>query len=285
MDSLYSVCWNITSNCNENCKFCFRKKCNENTLEENKKIFDNLSKIKIHKLTFSGGEALLYKDLFDLADYIKEKNPSLILSLTSNGKIINDKIMKKIIEKFDIITFPIDSSDDDINEKIGRGKNHLAKVKKLLDICNNKIKIKINTVANNYNIEDLENIYKLIEKYNISRWKILRYYPIRDSVKYKEEFYIDDKISNIVEKIINNIRNENNIVINYDNEKEFKTSYFIIYPDGSVENNQLQDVGNLLHTPITEILNLKEEELVNNFSKDIFNKSKGSGSNGFRRNK
>lgn len=85
MDSLYSVCWNITSNCNENCKFCFRKKCHENTLEENKKVFDNFSKIKIHKLTFSGGEALLYKDLFELVDYIKEKDPSLILSLTSNG--------------------------------------------------------------------------------------------------------------------------------------------------------------------------------------------------------
>lgn len=276
MDSLYSVCWNITSKCNEDCKFCFRKKCNENTLEQNKKIFDNLSKIKIQKLTFSGGEALLYNDLFELVDYIKQKNPSLILSLTSNGKIIDDIIMQKIIEMFDIITFSIDSSINHINEKIGRGKNHLNKVVKLLDICNNKIEIKINTVANRYNIDDLENIYNIIKKYNISRWKILRYYPVRDSITYKDEFYIDDKISNKVEKILNNIKKESSIIINYDNEKEFKTSYFIIYPDGSVENNELQEIGNLLHTPITKILNLKENELVNNFSKNFFNKSKGS---------
>lgn len=270
MESLYSACWNITSNCNENCKFCFRKKCKKNTLEENKKIFDNLSKVPIHKLTLSGGEALLYKDLFRLVDYIKEKNPSLILSLTSNGKIIDDEIIKQIIEKFDITTFSIDSTNDSINEKIGRGKNHLAKVIKLLDICNNKIEIKINTVANQYNIDDLKNIYSLIKKYNISRWKILRYFPVRDGIKYKEDFYIDDNVSDKVEKIIDDIKSKSNIVINYDNVKEFKTSYFIIYPDGSIENNDLQEIGNLLYTPITEILNLKEEELVNNISKKYF---------------
>lgn len=270
MDSLYSVCWNITSNCNENCKFCFRKKCYENTLEENKKIFDNLSKIKIQKLTLSGGEALLYKDLFELVDYIKEKNPSIILSLTSNGKIIDNMLIQKIIEKFDIITFSLDSINDDINEKIGRGKNHFAKVLKLLDVCNNKIKIKINTVANRYNINELEDIYDLIKKYNISRWKILRYYPVRNSIEYKDEFYIDEKQSNKIEKIINNIKKESKIMINYDNEKEFKTSYFIIYPDGSIENNELKEIGNLLNTPIKDILKLKEDELVNNYSKKYF---------------
>lgn len=178
--------------------------------------------------------------------------------------------MKKIIEKFDIITFSIDSLNDNINEKIGRGKSHLSRVIKLLDICNNKIEIKINTVANKYNIDDLKNIYELITKYNISRWKILRYFPVRESLKYKDEFYINEKLSNEVEKIINNIRIKSNIVINYDNVREFKTSYFIIYPDGSIENNELKEIGNLLNTPITEILNLKEDELVNNISKKYF---------------
>ena len=70
--------------------------------------------------------------------------------------------------------------------------------------------------------------------------------------------------------MINSIKKKSDIVINYDNVKEFKTSYFIIYPDGSIENNELQEIGNLLNTPITEILNLKEDELVNNISKKYF---------------
>ena len=186
MNQLYSICWNITNKCNENCKFCYRKICNDNTLEENKQIFNNLSQIKIGKITFSGGEPLLYDDLFELVDYIRIKNPNIKLSITTNGKKINDELLNKIIDKFDWITFSIDSSSDDINEEIGRGKEHLSKIIHLLEKCNNKIKIKINTVANKYNINDLENIYKIISKYNINRWKILIFWPIRKGNNNKE---------------------------------------------------------------------------------------------------
>lgn len=273
MNSIYTVCWNITSNCNENCKFCFRKKCKENSLKQNKEILDNLLKIKIHKLTFSGGEALLYDNLFKLVDYVKQKAPSIILSLTSNGKVIDKYLMEKIIQKFDIITFSIDSTKEDINKKIGRGKEHLSKVIELLNICNNKIAIKINTVVSKYNITELENIYEIIKKYNVSRWKILRYYPIRDSIKYKDEFYIDEKVSDNVKNIINNIKRKSNIIINYDDIKEFNTSYFNIYPDGSIENNKSEVIGNLLDTPINEILRRKKSELINNYSRN-FKKNK-----------
>ena len=85
MNELYSICWNITNKCNENCKFCYRKICNDNTLNQNKKIFDNLSQIKVDKITFSGGEPLLYENLFELVDYIKLKQPNIKLSLTTNG--------------------------------------------------------------------------------------------------------------------------------------------------------------------------------------------------------
>ena len=273
MNSIYTVCWNITSNCNENCKFCFRKKCKENSLKQNKEILDNLLKIKIHKLTFSGGEALLYDNLFKLVDYAKQKDPSIILSLTSNGKVIDKYLMEKIIQKFDIITFSIDSTKEDINKKIGRGKEHLSKVIEILNICNNKIDIKINTVVSKYNITELENIYEIIKKYNVSRWKILRYYPIRDSIKYKDEFYIDGKVSDNVKNIINNIKRKSNIIINYDDIKEFNTSYFNIYPDGSIENNKSEVIGNLLNTPINEILRRKKSELINNYSRN-FKKNK-----------
>lgn len=273
MNSIYTVCWNITSNCNENCKFCFRKKCKENSLKQNKEILDNLLKIKIHKLTFSGGEALLYDNLFKLVDYAKQNDPSIILSLTSNGKVIDKYLMEKIIQKFDIITFSIDSTKEDINKKIGRGKEHLSKVIELLNICNNKIDIKINTVVSKYNITELENIYEIIKKYNVSRWKILRYYPIRDSIKYKDEFYIDEKVSDNVKNIINNIKRKSNIIINYDDIKEFNTSYFNIYPDGSIENNKSEVIGNLLNTPINEILRRKKSEIINNYSRN-FKKNK-----------
>ena len=264
MNELYSICWNITNKCNENCKFCYRKICDDNSLDENKKIFDNISQIKIDKITFSGGEPLLYEDLFKLADYIKSKNPEIKLSLTTNGQMITDELFDRIINTFDWISFSIDSSNINVNDEIGRGKNHLEKIIDLLDKFNNKIKLKINTVANKYNINDLENIYNIISKYQINRWKIFRFYPLRKGKENENLFYLNESESQLVEEYVLRKQRENSkIKIHYNNLSEFTTSYFNIYPDGSVENSKDENIGNLLCDDISTILNIKQKELVN----------------------
>lgn len=264
MNELYSICWNITNKCNENCKFCYRKMCNDNTLEDNKKIFNNISKIKIDKITFSGGEPLLYENLFDLADYIKSKRPKIKLSLTTNGQIIDENLYNKILNTFDWISFSIDSSNDNINEDIGRGKNHITKIISLLDKFDRKIKLKINTVANKYNIKDLENIYNIISKYHISRWKIFRFYPLRKGKENEKLFCLNDSESQLVEDYVSSKQKQDSkIKIHYNNLNEFTTSYFNIYPDGSIENNKDKDIGNLLYDDILNVLEIKKNDLIN----------------------
>ncbi len=263
VNELYSICWNITNRCNENCKFCYRKLCKDNTIEENKKIFDQLSKIKIGKISFCGGEPLLYDGLFEIVDYIRNINPNIKLSITTNGQIIDDILLEKIINRFDYITFSIDSSDAEMNEYIGRGYNHLFKIEELLKKCNNRIKVKINTVASKINIDDLENIYKIISKYNISRWKILRFLPLRRGKENQKLFYLNNEASKKVEKIINKLKDNSSFKIHYNDFNEFATSYFNIYPDGSIENNKDENIGNLKDMSIFDILNLKKDELIN----------------------
>ena len=264
MEELYSICWNITSKCNEDCKFCYRKICDDNSLEQNKNIFDNLSKIKIDKLTFSGGEPLLYEHLFELVDYIRSKNSNIILSITTNGKITDDELLDRIIEKFDWLTFSLDSCNAEINEEIGRGKDHFPKIIKLLKMCNNRINIKINTVVNKYNFNELENIYKNISKFNISRWKILCFWPLRKGNFYKDIFLLDEKELKEIEEFVDNKSKENsNIQIHFNDFNEFTTSYFPIFPNGSIENESCKVIGNLLHDDILDILRIKKEELIN----------------------
>lgn len=269
MDELYSICWNITHKCNENCKFCYRKMCNDNSLDDNKRIFDNISKIKIDKITFSGGEPLLYDHLFKLADYIKSKNPSIKLSLTTNGQLINDDVFNKILNTFDWISFSIDSSSIDVNSEIGRGKEHLEKIISLLDKFNDKIKLKINTVANKYNINDLENIYNLISRYNISRWKLFRFYPLRKGKENENLFYLSDNESLMIKDYID--KKDSKIKIHFNDFDEFTTSYFNIYPDGSIENNKSENIGNLLYDDIFTILEKKKSDLTHHILRKNFN--------------
>ena len=206
----------------------------------------------------------MYSDLFELVDYIRSKNTNTILSITTNGKKINDEILNKIVEKFDWITFSLDSLNENINEEIGRGQNHSNKIIQLIKKCDNKIKIKINTVASKYNINDLEGIYRTISKYSISRWKILLFWPLRNAKINEDMFRLDDsQIRSISEYVNQKNKAKNTIKIHFNDMNEFETSYFTIYPDGSVENMQNEEVGNLLKDDISNILKVKQYELVN----------------------
>lgn len=261
-NSLHSLCWNITEKCNENCKFCYRKKCKDNTLEKNKKIFDNLSQITIEKISFCGGEPFLYQDLFSLVKYIREKKPNIKLSITTNGKCIDDTLLEEILKYFDWISFSIDSSNADMNEEMGRGYEHLTKVIQLLKRCNNKIKIKVNTVVNKVNKDDLENIHQIISKYNINRWKLIRFFPIRGARDYRDMFYLEKGEAIKVQNLLQRLNKKSNFNIEY-NDFEAESSCFSIQPDGTLENSGNKVIGNLLEDSMDKILEVKRLEVEN----------------------
>ena len=78
------VCWNITNRCNRNCKFCFRDKAsNELSLDYNLQVLNNLEKLNVTKISYSGGEALLYEGIEKLFRASKEKG--MYNKLNTNG--------------------------------------------------------------------------------------------------------------------------------------------------------------------------------------------------------
>ena len=175
MNKIYSVCWNITEKCNELCEFCYRTIVEDLSLEENKLIADKLIEHGVEKITFAGGEPLLYKHLFELAKYIKSKKPDIILSITTNGLLIDDQIANSILKLFDWITLDLESASIEYHKQVGRGERHLPKTIENLNRFNGKMYIKINTVATKQNINDIPFIWNLIQKFNIQRCKIFRY--------------------------------------------------------------------------------------------------------------
>ena len=93
--------WSTTRRCNLACVHCYTDSCNrdypdELTTDEARVFIKDLAGFKIPALLFSGGEPLIRKDLFELAEYAVSLGLRPVLS--TNGTLINPERAKKLKE-------------------------------------------------------------------------------------------------------------------------------------------------------------------------------------------
>ena len=108
------IIWNMTNRCNLLCHHCYSKaSANEKetlALEDILNTIPKLKKAGVNFVIFSGGEPLLRKDIFEIAQCMKENK--IMTYLSTNGTYITEKNAQKIIDTFNYIGISIDGSRD-----------------------------------------------------------------------------------------------------------------------------------------------------------------------------
>lgn len=225
------VCWNITSRCNKNCKYCFKFTKKELSLEKNKKILKNLVERKVERIAWTGGEPYLYEDLKELLKLSKENN--IINYVNTNATLLNKDNLKENIEYVDRLIISLDFLDDDLNEEFGIGKDYFKHVSELLKIIKEikpDIEIRINTVVFKNNINKLEDLYNELLKYDIDYWKLIRFFPIRGKAVEENDLGVTDEEFIKVRENFENRKQKFEIVIN--GETELKERHVIVLSSG-----------------------------------------------------
>lgn len=166
--------FHIVKPCNMKCKFCYATFNDQKVLKQLpiEEVFIILQKLKdagLEKITFAGGEPMLYKKLNQAI--IFSKCIGLTTSIITNGSLITEKWLESMIGKLDWIGISIDSLNPVVNEKIGRiNKEHFN----YLTLCNliksKGFKLKINTVVNRFN--EHEQLHYFIDYIKPLRWKV-----------------------------------------------------------------------------------------------------------------
>lgn len=158
------------------CKFCYATYDNIHVIEQLPLIdacliLDKLQAGGLKKITFAGGEPLLYKHLFGVVVYAKRIG--LTTSIISNGSLMDVAWLEKFEPYLDWIGLSIDSMNPKTNEAIGRVAKDQALYNHLITEINRRdFKLKINTVVNAYNWN--EYLMPLIERAQPARWKIFQ---------------------------------------------------------------------------------------------------------------
>ena len=206
-----SVCWNLTPVCNKACEYCFRELNEEaQLLDTNLGILDNLVNMGVTRITFSGGEPFLYPNILELIKAAHDNG--VICHVITNGEPLNESNYEEYLKYVDKISFSCDSPREYINDQIGRNaepgviEDSYKHIKNLLPLIRSKydskkLTININSVITydpTHEYEELKYMITAIRndflQYNIDKWKILRFYPLRGKAKEnKDLFWIPDE--------------------------------------------------------------------------------------------
>jgi radical SAM protein with 4Fe4S-binding SPASM domain len=94
-----TIVWNFTNRCNLNCLHCHQdssliSSISELTTSQAFKVIDNMSNAGVAILTFSGGEPLLRKDLYDAVK--RASDNGVLCTIASNGTLITSQVAKKL---------------------------------------------------------------------------------------------------------------------------------------------------------------------------------------------
>lgn len=165
-----------TTKCNLKCRFCISsvwdRRGIDMDLETFKKIIDQFPYLST--LLLQGvGEPFLNKDFFKMVEYCKKKH--IFVRTTTNGKLLNEKICKKIVESgLDVLIISIEGTEQKFYDiyKYGLNFNKLIESIKLLNQikAGNKPDIKFNVVATSENIRELPKIIELAKELGV--WNI-----------------------------------------------------------------------------------------------------------------
>jgi Fe-coproporphyrin III synthase len=168
------VVWNLTRTCNLKCVHCYtssdaQKYSDELTTGQCKTVLDDLAEFKVPAVLFSGGEPLVRRDVFELAEYAR--NLGLHVVLSTNGTLIDRHTAERLKKlQFAYVGISLDSALPAVHdqfrgmagafERTMRGFRHCVEVGQ---------KVGLRLTLTRHTAENLDAMFDLIEREGIDR--------------------------------------------------------------------------------------------------------------------
>jgi len=233
----------LTKRCNLKCKMCDIRKSptseiEELSFEEIKKIIDDIDSWGVETLTLTGGEPLLRKDFFKIADYAmnKVKHTAINTNLTLINREIAEEICDLPYHKFHL-EISLDGATSETHDSIrgvsGTFDRIIKGIKLIREISkqsNTDVKIGVTFVLMEENIKEVMDLVKLADDLNFNNVSIMP--ALISNVKLQErgnKAYMNEEslqeLDRIVEEVIE-FKKKYGLVINPITSLKLYRKYF-----------------------------------------------------------
>lgn len=252
-----SVCWQITTKCNLNCKYCLSDSGLEGKYgldtKEAIKIINQLGELGINRLDFTGGEPLIRKDLDKLIQCSKYNHINTIV--TTNTTMLNEKNIEAL-KLADLVQISIDGPKEIHNDQRQAEvfDKTIENIKKLKQAgC----KIRLNSFIYNSNKQHVDYLMDLSKQLDLFSHLFIIFTPQGRGKDHLEEIIPEKEVEKIKEKIINYRNKEKRNIRLYD-YNEYIHSCVLLTPIGDVISQGFYEedsinVGNVLKEPLEDI--------------------------------
>lgn len=256
-----SVCWQITTKCNLNCKYCLSNSgtCGEYGIETKQAIdvINNLGKLGINRLDFTGGEPLIRKDLGKLIECAKYNYINTIV--TTNTLLLNENNIGDL-KKADLVQISIDGPKDVHNEQ-RQAEVYQKMIENIKILKEAGCKIRLNSFLYNSNKQYIDYLLNLSKELELFSHLFIIFTPQGRGKEHLEEIIEEEEVEKIKQKIIECREKEKRNIRLYD-YSEYMHSCVLLTPMGDVISQGFYEedsikVGNLRETPLEELFSNK----------------------------
>lgn len=256
----------ISNRCFVKCKGCYNNFCKEKEEISYERVEKFLEYAKINglsKVTLSGGDPLAREDISKIIKKCLELDLKVNVDTTGITLLSDKKIFKqketipqfkdiKLLTKISNIGIPLDGSNNEIISKFRISDDNLyEKTIDLLEFFEKQnIKICINTVFHQGNMNDMKNIYEILKKYNcIKKWQVFQYMPIGPLGKKNELIFKVDAEDFEQQKEYFELLNNDKMKIEFKSAQQRSSSYMLVNSIGTAYkvdlDNKIETFGNI----------------------------------------
>ncbi len=177
------IAWEITRRCNLRCIHC--RSSSESVMSQHPdfytgeafRIIDDIAGFAKPVVVLSGGEPLMRKDVFDIAQYGTEKG--LRMCLATNGTLVTDEVCNKIKESgIKIVSLSLDGSTKEIHDDFRNQEGAFAGTIKAVKLFKKHgIEFLINSSFTKRNQKEIPKVYKLSKELGAAAWYMFMIVP------------------------------------------------------------------------------------------------------------
>ncbi|HSB31617.1 MAG TPA: radical SAM protein [Candidatus Sulfobium mesophilum] len=177
------IAWEITRRCNLRCVHCRSSSEMEAKghpdfpTSEAFRIIDDIESYAKPVVVLSGGEPLIRKDVFEIAQYGTDKG--LRMCLATNGTLVNDDICEKIkASGIKIVSLSLDGSEEAVHDDFRSQKGAFAGTINAARLFKRHgIEFIVNSSFTRRNQEEIPKVYRLAKELGATAWYMFMIVP------------------------------------------------------------------------------------------------------------